>query len=229
MNPYSTIRIVAFIDIVGWKRSFDTVGHEGLVKIATKISKHKAAFSIDQKKKIMEYENQMGGQLSIAQDYYDICFSFVSDSFIISALPKHLHKLLSVTKWDCMELLQMHGLLTRGSITIGEFTHDMSNDIAIGRPLNKAVSIEHSTKMPRIVVHSEVGALAKKSFDCEQLIYYDGECDILNIANKSADWLVSSKKQIDAALNSDLGAYEKCKWRYISEHLPRMYAIVKSK
>jgi len=228
MNPSITIRIVAYIDIVGWKRSFDTIGHEGLVRIATKISKHKAAFSIDQKKKIREYENQMGGQLSIPQDYYDICFSFVSDNFVISASPTHLHRLLSVTKWDCMELLQMHGLLTRGSINMGEFTHDMSNDIAIGRPLNKAVSIEQSTKMPRIVVDSEVVELAKKSFDCEQLIYYDGECDILNIANKSEDWLVSSKKQIDAVLNSDLGAYEKCKWKYIAEHLPRMYATATS-
>ncbi len=228
MNPYITIRIVAFIDIVGWKRAFDTIGHEGLVKIATQISKHKAAFSPDRKEKIREYDNNMGNKLGIPQDYYDICFSFVSDCFVISALPTHLHRLLSVTKWDCMELLQMHGLLTRGGITMGEFTHDMSNDIAIGRPLSKAVSIEQSTKMPRIVVESEVVELAKQSSDCEQFIYYDGECSILNIANVSEDWLVLSKKQIDNALNSDLGAYEKCKWKYIAEHLPRMYATATS-
>jgi hypothetical protein len=234
MHLNTATRVVAFVDIIGWKSAFDNpaIGHEGLVKIATWISKHSKQFSLEKKKELREWDkNHIGKQLVIGRDYYDISFSFLSDSFIISASPNHLHSLFGVIQWDCMQLLQMHGLLTRGGITMGEFTHDMSNDIVIGIPLNEAVAIERSTKMPRIVVESEVVKLAKQSLNCEQFIYYDGECSVLNITNRSTTevWLRESKEQIDTALNSDLSAYKKCKWKYISEHLPRMNTTAKSK
>ncbi len=227
MNQNTSIRIVAYVDILGWKHAFDTIGHKGLVDIATKISVQKATFSPKQKKISKEFENQLEKQHGIPQNngrYHDICFSFFSDCFAISASPDNLDNLFNVTKWACIRLLGDDGLLTRGGITIGEFTHDMSNDITVGIPLNCAVDIEKSTKMPRIRVADEVVVLAKKSPAYEQLIYDDGECSVLNIANDvQEDWLSVSEKQIAKALNSELGAYEKCKWKYISEHLPRMY------
>jgi hypothetical protein len=226
MNPNTSVRIVAYVDILGWKHAFNTIGHEGLVEIATKISEQKATFSPKQKDISREFEAQLETQHSIPQNnrkYYDISFSFFSDCFAISSSPDNLDNLFNVTKWACIRLLGDHGLLTRGGITMGEFTHDMAHDITVGIPLNNAVDIEKSTKMPRIKVADEVVELAKKSPTYEQLIYDDGECRVLNIANDAQeDWLQASEKQIAKALNSELGAYEKCKWKYISEHLPRM-------
>jgi len=217
----SPTRVVAFVDIIGWKSAFQSIGHDGLVEIATEISKHKSSFSPEQKKKMKEFEIQQG----IMQEdnywkYQDISFSFISDCFVISASPNNVDTLMGVTKWACMTLFHQYGLLTRGGITMGKFTHDMTNDIAIGIPLNEAVKIEQSTKMPRIVVNDNVKQLP----ELDQLIYFDGEYTILNIANASLYWLIDAQKRIDDNLNSNLGAYEKCKWKYISEHLPRMNA-----
>ena len=225
MHQNPSIRVVSFVDILGWKSAFDTIGHEGLVEIATQIYKHKASFSPKQKQKIIALENQLKKQYGITQNnskYHDISFSFVSDCFVISASLNNLDNLFNVTKWACMTLLGDHGLLTRGGITMGKFTHDMAKDIAVGKPLNDAVAIEHTTKMPRIVVESKVLALAKQLSNYDQVLYDDGECSILNIANVSVDWLTEAQNQIDKALGSSLGTYEKCKWKYIAEHLPRM-------
>jgi hypothetical protein len=226
MHPNTSIRVVAYVDILGWKDAFNTIGHDGLVEIANKIYEHKAAFSQEKKDESRKLEIQLEKQHGIPQNnrkYYDINFSFFSDCFAISSSPDNLENLFTVTKWACIRLLGDHGLLTRGGITMGEFTHDMAHDITVGKPLNDAAKIETSTKMPRIMVVNEVVTLAKQSSTYQKLIYDDGECSVLNIANDvQEDWLFASEKQIAKALNSELGAYEKCKWKYISEHLPRM-------
>ncbi len=223
MDITSEERIVAYVDVIGWSEAFDTIGHDALVTVARSIADHKAKFSPSLKADISTWDKSMNANhdIIIQKGYYGINFSFVSDNFVVSAPKEYLKDLLSVTKWACMCLLVDHGFPTRGGITFGIFTHDMEHDIAIGKPLVEAVDIEKHTHMPRVTLSDTVRQLV----DCNglsELIYFDGEKWVLNIANVSDVWLSESRRRIKTALASGLDESKAEKWNYLAEHLPKM-------
>ena len=225
MHSTSEERVVAYVDVVGWRRAFDTIGHDALVEVAREIADHKAAFSPTQKAKMRAWEQTMDAShgMHAQGGYHEINFSFVSDSLVVSAPSANLRGLLNVTKWACMRLLGDHGFPTRGGIAVGRFTHDMEHDIAIGKPLVEAVQIEEKTNMPRVTLSA--GALQLAGGDnFNGLIYHDGEQSILNISNGSDAWLAQCNERIAAALASGLDERKVKKWEYLAVQLPKMAA-----
>ena len=225
MQATAEERVVAYVDVVGWRHAFDTIGHDALVKVAREIADHKAAFSPSQKAKIRAWEESMTANngMTVQGGYHEISFSFVSDSLVISAAKANLRGLLTVTKWACMRLLGDHGFPTRGGIAVGRFTHDMEHDIAIGRPLVEAVQIEEQTSMPRVALSADALKLTSEG-DYAKLVYFDGEQHVLNISNGSDAWLEECSKRIGAALASGLDERKVEKWKYLSKHLLQMAA-----
>lgn len=212
-------RAVGFVDIVGWKDAFKTIGHEGLLKVAINIAKHKKQFSPEKKAEMAAWDKSHS--MDVLGKYYEINFSFISDCFVVSAPTENLEGLLNVIKWDCMCLIADHGFLTRGGISMGPFTHDTENDIALGLPLNEVVDLEKDTNMPRIQLSNNIVRIANH-ISHPGLVYNDGEYEVLNIANKSKDWLYLAMGKIDKVLASSLDEHRKLKWHYLREHLPKM-------
>ena len=223
MHATTEDRVVAYVDVVGWGNAFATIGHDALVKAAREIADHKAAFSPTQKAKVSAWEKSMAAsyEMTVLGGYHEINFSFVSDSFVVSAPKANLRGLLTLIKWACIRLLEGHGFLTRGGISVGRFTHDMEHDIAVGKPLVEAVEIEKYTSMPRITLSPEARQLTNAE-DFAKLIYFDGEQTVLNISNGSESWLEECNKRIVTALASGLDERKIKKWKYLAEHLPKM-------
>ena len=217
--------VVAFIDVVGWEKAFGTVGHEGLLKIAMEISSYKLTFSASRKNEISEF--LLNSKSPPLENYFDINFSFFSDSFIISAPVNSAKAMFGVAKMACMQLLVSHGFLVRGGVSVGYFTHDTSNDIYLGVPLNQAAHIEKCTKMPRIQLHENTLYL-KDTQSLNELVYYDGSCFVINIANRSEAWLAEAMSQIKKSLSLNLTEVQMEKWIYLNDHLPKMHQEAKA-
>ena len=220
-------RIIAFVDVIGWRSALKCKGHIWLVQVARSISKHKQQFSSVQEDQIRtcfeELEKKSGLMQPKHEEYNDIKFSFVSDSFIISSSVWNVYSLFNVTRWACMTLLCDYGFLTRGGIAKGLVTHDTERDIIVGQPLVDAVHIEKTTSRPRIEISKSVlDFVYGKNDEAEKLIYYDGEKNILNICESGDDWIFACEQQIDTGLRDAPEGKSKNKWCYMKCHLKPM-------
>ena len=164
--------------LMQWTFFLDILGYgEEQKKIDTKEKANEFMEIMKENKSLMESEEIMAKEIYTTKsfniyEYYDFKSTFISDSFVITAIPKD--KLcndkeyynystfavmeLSIKIFEVIEnILAKKGLLFRGGIS-NKFTDiDTDNNLAVGQGLIEAYKLESSfAVVPRIILSKEV-------------------------------------------------------------------------
>ena len=153
-------RIVAFIDILGFKslldETIDKEGNDNEDKIDAVISAYQAIRSVwelDEKSKYLDTKPSGSKQVSIFSDA--IVVSFKIDE------PSEVFYTLLEIKWLIMRLLSRQ-ILCRGGVAIGKFIH--SDKYLFGPALVEAYTLESKAAMyPRIILDRSVVDVGAKN------------------------------------------------------------------
>lgn len=154
-------RIVAFIDILGFKGILDETvkkdGNDDEKKIDKVVSAYKAIrdiWDLDKKAELLDTSSSQSKKVTIFSD--SIVVSFQVDE------PSEVFYTLLELKWLIMRML-WHGILCRGAVSIGKFIH--RNEYLFGPALVEAYLLESKAALyPRIILdRSVIDAGAKNS------------------------------------------------------------------
>ena len=164
--------------LIQWTFFLDILGYGQVQKnIDTKEKADKFVKFMKETKKIVEIQDDIAekiykGMKFNLNDYYDFKSVFISDSFVLTAIPKEREfndsEYYSYSTFVMMELtfriielieflLREEGLLIRGGIS-RKFTYiSEENSLAIGQGLIEAYTIESSfAEVPRILLSQEI-------------------------------------------------------------------------
>lgn len=159
VNAQYEKKIVAFLDILGFK---DMVAGDAR-KSATELCQIQAMITkrIDMNP---SHIMQIIGNWGVINDLGRYSTTF-SDSAIISRSIKHdfreLRDLILNLCWLQQCLIEEHGVLLRGGITIGSAVHTSNGEFLFGEAINNAVDLEKKAKSPRIILSEDTIQLCK--------------------------------------------------------------------
>ena len=131
-------RLVAYIDILGWKGATETEDLNLLLEAVGIL--HVEAESHNEQYRQELLKKEALGRFKVNKMFLEIQVSVFSDHIIISKPVSFGGRILSIHSL-CAKLLAA-GFLTRGAITIGKLYH--KDNIVFGPALNHAVDIEQA-------------------------------------------------------------------------------------
>lgn len=143
-------RIVAFVDVLGWKdfiaRSVedeDSVRRVGSMLVG--LQQHRDT--------IKAMIQKVGSEAPESSDVFTSTAQF-SDSFVFSCQPQRSHSLLTDLKFITTSMLRL-GLPVRGGVCHGPIYH--RDNVAFGPALVEAYNLEQQATYPRIIASVELG------------------------------------------------------------------------
>lgn len=146
-------RIVAFLDILGFKslldETIDKDGNDIEAKIDSVISAYQAirdVWDLDDSSGLAEYKKTDSKQVSIFSDSIVVSFNVNDPSQVFYTLLEIKHVIM---------LLLSRGILCRGAVAIGKFIH--TENYLFGPALVEAYTLESKAAMyPRVILDSSV-------------------------------------------------------------------------
>lgn len=146
IKKYSyTERVVAFIDILGFKNHINKSINNNNSTNSDKFGKIQSALDIISETADKDSPINQGKEVTLFSDSIIISFEIFEKSEVFSTLIALLHM--------NMELLRF-GFLIRGGITVGRCFHTQSR--VFGPAVNKAYDLEQKANYPRIVIDKDV-------------------------------------------------------------------------
>lgn len=236
-NTYFSERIVAFIDILGFKNLVE----QSVCSPAIAEKLHKSLQIIYEQKR--DNENIEG----IGLKDYGVEVTTFSDSIVIS-YPINYEGGLFFVLLDVIHLqlqLACQGILIRGGISIGPLYHN--GEIVYGPAMNEAYMLESQyAVVPRVIIdertlktgicktcaaHHTIGMEVEYVMSCvrrdaeDDRFYLDmlrQEQELVDYGDEYYSWLKSLRRMIVDGLNQNTGnprVYEKYKWlrKYYNE------------
>ena len=152
-------RVVAFIDILGFKSLVNKSDSDNIFTKATSIETIMSAFDILREEKL-DYERK---QVSLFSD--SLIISYPLDTDYLTFLLMDLSRM----SWDLIK----KGIFIRGGIAIGNLYH--SDDVVFGKALNDAYYLESECAIfPRIILTEETYESLEKTVTYKEtrLMFY---------------------------------------------------------
>jgi hypothetical protein len=161
-------RLVAYIDILGWKEASDTLGPAQLIRALDLIHEHPRQFSEAERRKLLEF-GEKPGVTWINPMRLRVRAAAFSDDVVVSEPAAYGCGIFTIRRM-CVRLLEL-GFLSRGGVSLGQLYHD--DNVVFGPALNRAVEIEQSASFPRIVCDTPVVELLKQNPDFSHEVIQD--------------------------------------------------------
>ena len=161
-------RLLAYMDILGWKDATSRLAPEKLVEALDLIHEEPRTFNEAERQKLMEFGKQPG--VEVFPGYLKIHTAAFSDNIAISQPKAPDTSIFSIHR-ICLRLLHL-GFLTRGAITVGHLYHE--DNVIFGPALNRAHAIEvREAKFPRIVCDDPLVMMLKDQPGFEHEVIQD--------------------------------------------------------
>jgi hypothetical protein len=162
-------RLVAYIDILGWKEACDTLEPTQLVQALDLIHEHPRQFNEAERLKLLEF-GQKPGVTWINPMRLQVRAAAFSDNVVVSEPAAYGCRIFTIRRM-CVRLLEL-GFLSRGGVSLGHVYHE--DNVVFGPALNRAVEIEQGASFPRIVCDTPVVELLKEDRDFAHEVIRDG-------------------------------------------------------
>jgi hypothetical protein len=227
-------RVIAYVDILGWKAACSETKSPGLIQAVQIIDRDASSFTRFIKGAIKDSLDLIPMPL-----YESVQFAAFSDNFAISMPQRSVCRVISSAAEICRNLLRI-GFLTRGAITIGRLHH--VDNIIFGPALVEAVKLEKEAVYPRLVCSPELIDIMEATNlektgrkECQHIIVDHLGRKIANlfyvlaITNTGQYVYDFEISEIEKIIDDKIQLYslkrldkETEKWRYIRDILPLM-------
>lgn len=142
------MRIVAYIDIIGWTERTSKSKVDNKIQRAMNIFEQEHYFNSREYKERLRKEADERATIHLIRDFEKVECAIFSDNLVIST-PIEFEKNIFVTIGRIRRILLEEGFLTRGGIAIGPLYHE--ENVILGPALIEAVKLEKEASFPRIL------------------------------------------------------------------------------
>lgn len=159
-------RLIAYIDILGWRDAADRLTPETMLEAVNLIHAEAGAFNAAKRQEVLELSRKNGWQA--LPGFQNVRVAAFSDNIAVS-MPSEYGASIFAVRRICLGLLQL-GFLARGGVTIGDLYHE--DNLVFGPALNRAYEIESKeAKFPRLICDESVVKLFdKQTMDHELMV-----------------------------------------------------------